>query len=65
MNRRNQIFKFRVNQTERMLIREVAERLERSQSDALRFLVRGAARELDAPIRELSNREYDEPQSAH
>jgi hypothetical protein len=39
-------FAFRVTREERQLIAALAERLQRSQSDAVRLLVRGAAKEL-------------------
>ncbi len=39
-------FTFLCNQNERALIAELAERLRRSQSDAVRFVVIEAAREL-------------------
>ena len=41
-------FTFRVNADERDLIAALAERLQRSQSDAVRFVVVNAARELVA-----------------
>ena len=41
-------FTFRVNQDERRLIAFLAEKLQRSQSDAVRFVVINAARELAA-----------------
>ncbi len=42
-------FTFRINQAERGLLERLAQRLQRSQSDALRWLIREAVRELDAP----------------
>jgi hypothetical protein len=39
-------FKLRVNETERKLITVVAQRLERNESDTVRFLLREKAREL-------------------
>jgi hypothetical protein len=39
-------FKLRVNETERQLITAVAQRLERTESDTVRFLLREKAREL-------------------
>lgn len=39
-------FTFRVNEDERRLIASLAEQLQRSQSDAVRFVVINAAREL-------------------
>lgn len=51
--RRIEQFAFRVNHDEREAIAALAERLQRSQSDAVRFVVLAAARELatreDAP----------------
>ncbi len=44
---RVETFTFRVNADERHLLTEVANRLERTESDAVRLLVRKAARELD------------------
>jgi hypothetical protein len=41
-------FTFRVNKTERELLERLSLRLQRSQSDALRWLLREAVRELDA-----------------
>ena len=41
------LFTMRLNKNERLLIKALANRLERSQSDALRFLVRVAAEELN------------------
>lgn len=43
---RNERFTFLVTREERQLIAALANRLQRSQSDAVRFLVRGAAQEL-------------------
>ena len=40
------IFGFRVNSEERRMIEKLAEKLERPQGDAVRYLVRKAAREL-------------------
>ncbi len=40
-------FTFRVNRDERMLITAVAARLQRNESDTLRYLVRKAAAELE------------------
>jgi hypothetical protein len=39
-------FTFRVNTNERRMLKALAERLQRSQSDAVRLLIREAAREL-------------------
>jgi len=39
-------FKLRVNETERQLITVVAQRLDRNESDTVRFLLREKAREL-------------------
>ena len=44
-------FTFRVNQEERRMITSLAERLRRSQSDAIRFVVVNAAKELEAQER--------------
>lgn len=38
---------FRTTAEEKRLIREIAQRLERRESDALRFIIRKTARELD------------------
>lgn len=46
-------FTFRINKQERQMLERVAKRLERSQSDALRLLVRGAAAELGVMQGEL------------
>lgn len=43
---RQQKFTFLCNDEERQLIQSIAERLERSQGDALRILIRTAAQEL-------------------
>lgn len=43
-------FTFRINQTERGLLERLAQGLQRSQSDALRWLIREAVREMDALI---------------
>lgn len=43
---RKQRFTFLCNQHERKLIRAIAEQLNRSQGDAMRFLVKAAATEL-------------------
>lgn len=40
------VFGFRVNKDERRLINRVAARLERTESDVMRLLVREAARDL-------------------
>lgn len=39
-------FTFKVNRDERLLIERLAQRLQRTQSDAMRFLIREAARAL-------------------
>ena len=41
-------FTFRINQAERGLLERLSQRLQRTQSDALRWLIREAIRELDA-----------------
>lgn len=41
-------FTFRINLDERQMLADLAARLERSQSDALRFLVRGAYAEMNS-----------------
>ena len=46
--RRIDTFTFRVNATERQLLTALAERLQRSQSDAVRLLIREAVRDLTA-----------------
>jgi uncharacterized protein (DUF1778 family) len=43
---RRDTFTFRVNVDERQLIAALADRLQRSQSDAVRWLIREAAHEL-------------------
>jgi len=43
---RNIIFAFKVNKSERELIDKLAIKLERNRSDAVRFAIRRAAREL-------------------
>ncbi len=43
---RQDTFTFRVNADERQLIAALADRLQRSQSDAVRLLIREAAHEL-------------------
>lgn len=43
---RYHIFQFRVNNDERRLIEALAHRLQRSQSDMLRFLIHAACHEL-------------------
>jgi hypothetical protein len=45
--RRNEMFGFRVSNEERQLIAALANCLQRSQSDAVRFVVINAARELE------------------
>lgn len=40
---RNKLFSFRMNKEERKLLRMVAEKLKRTQSDTLRFLIRKAS----------------------
>jgi hypothetical protein len=44
---RNDLFTMRVNETERQMIVAIAVRLQRTQSDAVRLLIREAARELE------------------
>ncbi len=44
---RIETFTFRVNADERHLLAKVADRMERTESDVVRLLVRKAARELD------------------
>ena len=43
---RQDFFTLRVNRDERQMLAAVAERLQRTQSDAVRLLIREAAREL-------------------
>ena len=45
---RNDLFTMRVNDAERKMIAALAEHLQRTQSDAVRFIIRGAAHELNA-----------------
>ena len=45
---RRTLFAFRVNQDERNLIASLADKLQRSQSDAVRFVVVNAIRELES-----------------
>ena len=49
MMTRGAIFGFRVNQDERRMIEALAARLQRTQSDAVRLIVREAAQELLCP----------------
>ena len=44
--KRDERFTFLINTEERKLIRELAKRLQRSESDAIRYIVVNAAREL-------------------
>jgi uncharacterized protein YcaQ len=44
--RRKDTFTFRVNETERQVIEQIADKLERSQSDAVRWLIRESARQM-------------------
>jgi hypothetical protein len=46
MSARKTIFGFRINNEERELIAALADKLQRTQSDAVRLVVREAAREL-------------------
>lgn len=43
---RQKTFTFRVSRDERRMLESLAQRLERSKSDAVRLLIREAAREL-------------------
>lgn len=45
----DEIFKFRCTEGDRRLIERLAMRLDRKPSDAVRFVIRQAARQLDAP----------------
>jgi hypothetical protein len=47
MEKRLENFAFRVNEAERKAIRDLAERLKRNESDAVRYVVTAAARELE------------------
>jgi len=47
---RERIFGFRVNDDDRRILAALAERLQRTESDALRWLIRNAARELAIEI---------------
>jgi hypothetical protein len=59
---RNDNFTLRVNPTERMLITAVAERLERTESDAVRLLLREKARELGiTPVAHKEDRHVAQP----
>jgi hypothetical protein len=49
------LFTLRVNDAERRMIALIAERLQRSQSDAVRLLIREAARELEMQSQVASN----------
>ncbi len=40
------VFAFRINQDERMMLERLSEELQRSQSDAVRLLIREAVRQL-------------------
>ena len=53
--RRRSLFTFRINNYERTMIKALAEQLQRSQSDAVRFIVINAARELRAQQRKSEN----------
>jgi len=46
--KRSNIFTLRVNHDEKQLISTLANRLQRSQSDALRFVIREVVKELEA-----------------
>jgi hypothetical protein len=56
MSRRNDTFKFRVCYDERQMLAAIAERLQRSQADTIRLLIREAAREL---VRDDANRQFE------
>ena len=45
---RNSFFTFRINDEERLLIASLADQLQRSKSDAVRFIVINVVRELIA-----------------
>ncbi len=53
---KDQIFVFRLDSAQREAIRALARRLDRTESDAVRFVVLAAAREL---AREVSNERAD------
>ena len=57
------VFAFRVSSTERQLIADLAVQLQRSQSDAVRFVVIEAARQLlmadESPIGDLKLHRYE------
>ena len=46
MKKRSETFKFRLSNVERRAIADLAERLQRSESDAVRFVVIEAAKQL-------------------
>lgn len=47
---RGRIFKLRVNDEERVLIASIAREMQRSQSDALRYLIHQASKEYGIPV---------------
>jgi hypothetical protein len=49
-------FTFRVNTDERRILAALADKLQRSQSDAVRWLIRKSARELDIEIKSAQPR---------
>jgi len=56
---REERFTFRTNKQERQLIALVAKRLERSESDAMRVLVRNVAQELGVRTAATNDRKTD------
>jgi hypothetical protein len=64
MGKRELIFHFRLSATERALIANLAERLQRNQSDAVRFVVINAAIEL-AGIKPVDNEQQIRPIQNH
>jgi len=59
MNRRMIVFGFRTDAEERQLLAEVAKRLERTEGDTMRFLVRQQARNLGITVAAQNDRETD------
>ncbi len=59
MNRRMIVFGFRTDAEERQLLAEVAKRLERTEGDTMRFLVRQQARNLGITVAAQNEQETD------
>ena len=52
---RDNSFTFRINPNERRLIEQLSERLERTQSDSIRWSIRKVAREMGVEARDRVN----------